>query len=209
MRVADGLLDIIALGCVIEFATALNRFRYRGTYDPDAEQTVRVLEQESLCRSLFRVIMKTFGSKYTLNIEGRLTHPAHLWQSILVRFAVVVVGYMKTEERVVKKEPGLTSEKVEKQMRLHLETDHPHLLPAFNAGLKESPPPRELLWDGRPIQIIARPAAMSALLRASGGMEYRDSQDWPLHRDDVILNADSVDAFYEDAWPHEDSDDDL
>lgn len=202
-----GLLDVVALGCVLEFATALNRFRYHSKYDADDQGAIQDLEQESLSRTFFRVIMKTFGHRYVLNIGGALVHPAHVWQSILVRFAVVIVGYMNLKAKEVRKEPGLTPEALEKQLRLHFQTDYPHLLPAFNAALSDAPVPLELLWDGPTIKVIQRTDASQSFLRAAGGMEYRSNRDWPLWRDDLFLNCEPVNKFYEEHWPHEESDD--
>lgn len=198
---------MISLGCVLEFATPLNRFRYRKDYDPDEPSAVHDLEQESLSRTFFRVIMKTFGDRHVLNIGGALVHPTHVWQSILVRFAVVVVGYMKTKHKELFKEPGLTPLALESKLRGHFQTDHPHLLPAFNAALEDDPVPLELLWDGPTIKVIQRSKTSESFLRAAGGLELRSNRDWPLSRDDTFLTCEPVNKFFEGDWPHdEDSD---
>lgn len=208
MREEEGLLDVIVLGCVLEFATALNRFCYTQSYNPDDEDTIKDMEQEHLSRTFFRAIMKAFGSRYTLTLDRALVHPTHLWQSIMVRFAVVIVGYMKAKAKEVRKEPGFTPKALEKQLRLHFQTDHPHLLPAFNAALDDSPRPCELIWDGPTIKVIQRTAAFESFLRAAGGLEFRTHYNWPLCRDDLFLKFQPVNKFYEDDWPHEDSDSD-
>lgn len=165
------------------------------------------LEQESLSRTFFRVIMKTFGDRYVLNIGGALVHPTHVWQSILVRFAVVVVGYMKSKHQELFKEPGLTPLALESKLRAHFQMDHPHLLPAFNAALEDDPVPLELLWDGPTIEVIQRSKTSESFLRAAGGLELRSNRDWPLSRDDTFLTCEPVNKFFERDWPHDDDSD--
>lgn len=203
-----GVFDVINLGCIVELNAALDRARYKSDYREDDEKKLRDLEQESQSRTFFRVIMKTFASKYFLKVGPTVEHPTLIWQSHLVKFAVVVLGYMKAKFNIVRKEPGLTPEALETRLRLHFQTDHPHLLPAFNAAITDIPAPRELDWAGPPVRVLRRTNVSMPLLRASGSGERRKGFHWPLHRSDDQLNQAPVDAFYEGAWPHDDSDDD-
>lgn len=136
MRTIDGLLDVIAVGCVLEFTTALSRSRYEAQYDSgtDAARALRV--QENQAREWFRVVMKVFGSQHLILSRGAIVDVSTIWQSVLVRFAIAVIHHMKQKHKDIPRSPGVTPPAVEKAFRLHLRIDHPYLIPAFEEGLK-------------------------------------------------------------------------
>lgn len=185
MQTQDGLLDVIALGCVIEFATALCRVRYADHYDPDTAEAETIHAEESQARTWFRVIMKIFATKYGTVVSGQMVHPSYIWHHCLVGFAAAVVTLMKTKARTLEPFPNGTASKVTSTFRSHLEHDHPHLLAPFNAALKEKignkPARTSLLWDGRAIQIFPKPRVYGKLMQAMGIPENVDSADRPLH----------------------------
>lgn len=132
----------------------------------------------------------------------------------MVRFAFTVLRYMQHKAEAVRKEPGFSPEALETQLRLHFQTDHPHLLPAFNAAVNDKArngsvelPELELLWKGPTIKVIRRGDAGESFLRVAGATELWSTRDWPLTRDDVFLAPEPVNDFYEGEWPHENSDD--
>lgn len=45
IQTADGLLDIIAVGCILEFASALTRDIYSGKQDETNEETITRMSQ--------------------------------------------------------------------------------------------------------------------------------------------------------------------
>lgn len=51
MRTQDGFLDVVALGCVLEFATALDRARYDERHDPSSQQARAAITRENQART--------------------------------------------------------------------------------------------------------------------------------------------------------------
>ncbi|KZP24898.1 hypothetical protein FIBSPDRAFT_950925 [Athelia psychrophila] len=127
-RRAGGLLDVITLGCVLEFTTALGSDRYGNDYDPSSDSVASDLEQENLARTWFRVIMKTFTSRFFTVIEGTIVHTLYIWESILVGFAAAVVRHMKSKQKVVEQVHKRGLKEVAAALSLHLELDHLHLV---------------------------------------------------------------------------------
>lgn len=208
MEEEEGLLDMIAVGCVLEFATALSRTRYAPEYDPNSDEACEEHSQESQARTFFRVIMKTFATKYGLFIDDKMVHPSYLWQHILVGFAAAVVAHMHAKKKVVVMAPGVSPGTVEDALRLHLQVDHPHLLAPFNAALGEDPPRKALSWDGPPINIAPKTSAYEQLLQAVGIREKLDLAKWPIRVAGVDSGIEGVDKYYQTEWPGEASDHD-
>lgn len=78
MRRQNGLLDVIALCCVLKFATALVVDRYGDGYDPYSHLVLANLQQDNLARSWFRGIMKSFSTKFFTVIEGKIIHSSYI-----------------------------------------------------------------------------------------------------------------------------------
>lgn len=170
IRTADGLLGVIAVGCVLEYAAALDRDRYLSAYDP--QTNIPQLTEEGHARTRFRVIMKTFGIRYTTSIGGITVHPYYIWNRILVRFGAALATYMQTARGKAPKVPGVEPASVTAAVRAHLRSDHPHLVPCFEQDLKDRP--TTLTWDGP--QIIITPRSIDD----ASVMEAREWADDPL-----------------------------
>lgn len=207
MRTQDGLLDVIALGCVLEYSTALSRARYHAKYDSGTDEECAVRVQENQARTWFRVIMKVFGQKHQILSGTTMVDASYVWHTVMVGFALAVVTHIKAKNVVVPLEPGVNSGTVETAFRLHLREDHPHLLPAFDAGILQQSWPC-LTWPSTvPLEVIPKTSSSHHLLRALGISEQREIPDMPAqlsftHR--ATRPKSDVNKYYTGVWPGED-----
>lgn len=207
IRKPDGLLDIIALGCVLEFTTALSRARYNKNYDASTDEECAVRMQENQARTWFRVLMKVFATKYYVLTSNNFVHASYVWHSVMVGFAAAVVTHMKEKKNIVKMSPGVTPTAVENALRLHLAEDHPHLVAAFDAALRGMPQTM-LTWpSGVAFEVIPKSPSCDHLLRALGIQEERvvPGTGLALHAPDVNTAGENVASrYYRGVWPGED-----
>lgn len=195
----EGLLDVIAVGCVLEFASALNRDIYSGNYDEDDDETIAINVEAAHARTRFRVIMKTFAARFTTVIGEQMVHPSYIWNRILVQFGAAMVTYMQKKATVVVQSPGVSHQTISAAVKLHLQTDHPHLVAPFQRELKAKA--TALTWSGEAIQVVPRTAAFEHIMTAAGLEELRELPERPLY-----VGGD--DAYYQGEWSNDDSEDD-
>ncbi|KZP25476.1 hypothetical protein FIBSPDRAFT_887999 [Athelia psychrophila] len=93
---------------------------------PSSDSVASDLEQENLAGTWFRVMMKTFTSRFFTVIEGTIIHTSYIWESILVGFATAVVRYMESKQKVVQQVHTRGPKEVATALSLHLELDHLH-----------------------------------------------------------------------------------
>lgn len=204
MRTQDGLLDVIALGCVLEFTTALSRARYAKNYDPGTDEACTDHAQENQARTWFRVLMKVFGTKYAIQFKDKIVHPSYMWHSVLVRFGVSMVNYMRDKAKAVVWGPGMTPAAVKDAVRAHLQEDHPHLLEPFDVAISLDNPGLSMTWDGPDFQIIPKSRSFHALLEALGCHEQRDLDFKLLYPPSALACApENLNRYYRDVWPGE------
>lgn len=176
MSQTEGLLDVIALGCILEFSTALNRLRYRPDYNPLTDNAER--SEEEHARTRFCVIMKIFGEQFVTSIDqAGLVHSSYIWKRLIVCFAAAVVTYRTARNDVVPDQPGMTTASITAAFRAHLEADHSELLPCFEEDLKKALDC--LSWDGPQITITPRNESTNPLQSAMGMGEMTDIDVYP------------------------------
>lgn len=211
MLTIDGLLDVIAVGCVLEFTTALSRSRYHPGYDSGTDAARELRVQENQAREWFRVVMKVFGSQYLILSSGAMVDVSTIWQSVMVRFAIGVIHHIQRKKDEVPHPAGVTPKAMEKAFRLHLRVDHPYLNPAFDEGLKMEHL-HELSWpmDQHPLlAVLTKSRSCHHLLRALGmSEEAREIPGVNLSltiKQGATALRNTVHHFYRVAWPGEDS----
>lgn len=191
----DGLLDIIAVGCVLEFASVLSRERYKTGYDENSDEAIAGSVQACHARSRFRVIMKTFATRYTTIISGQIIHPSYIWNKLLVQFGAALVTYMKKQDTVVPKSTGINPKTITQAVRKHLATDHPHLLSPFRVELKKKP--TALTWNGPIIEVIHKKNGFDGVMDALG---VEEASEMP--SGDLYCGHDD-DDYFEGEWSDE------
>lgn len=174
MSTRDGLLDVIAMGCVLKFTTALSHERYHRAYDASTDDACADRQQENLGRTYFRVLMKVFATKYHLFVGNVLLHGSYIWHSVMVRFAASLVAHMKSKKKAVTFAPGMSITAVEDALRLHLSEDHPHLVEPFNLALTKKDL-TSLTWGSDiKFEIVPKSKSSHHLLRTLGVHEEVD-----------------------------------
>lgn len=160
--------------------------------------TIAATVEAGHARTRFRVIMKTFSTRYTTIIGNRIIHPSYIWNRILVQFAAAVVCYLKKKNTIVPKSEGVTIKKLSLAVESHLQSDYPHLVIPFRRELKLNP--TALTWDGPAIEIIQRTEAFDKVMLATGLEEGRELPERPLY-----VGGD--DSYYQEEWSSDESDD--
>lgn len=192
----EGLLAVIGVGCVLEFASVLNRDRYAGHYDDNSEEAIAMNVEATHARTRFRVIMKTFAARYVTIIGQRIVHPSYVWSRVLVQFGAALVTYMQQNKKVAVRSPGVTIAAV--TAAVHLQTDHPHLVAPFIKELKLKP--TTLTWNGPAIEVVCRNAQFDNMMTAAGLEEARELPEQPLY-----VGGD--DSYYQGDWSSGSEDD--
>lgn len=147
----EGLLDIIALGNIIEFALALDLRSYDNTViDPDEELEIEATMARY--RSFIRWFSQTFG----LLMDGHWINPTYLFKRRLVSFAASVCVYFAMEHSTTQRQShlaGINPARVKKMFRQHLQKCWPDLIPTFNILLDS---PSSFLYHTGPTVRIVR-----------------------------------------------------
>lgn len=206
MRTQDGFLDVVALGCVLEFTTALDRTRYHARFDSSSQEASAARTRENQARTWFRVLMKVFSSRYSVHLEGQLVHPSGIWHSVLVGFAAALVNSITEKAEDLVFEPGVSPEAVRNAVRDHLQQDHPHLLAPFEQRLMRKPKDiMNLTWTGPAFDVIRKTATFNAITRVLGIAE--DGRYIGVHPG-IHTAAPTLNRYYDRIWPGEELDDD-
>ena len=152
VTVIEGLLDIIALGNLIEFATALDLRTYESIILPQEER----LEIE-IAMTRYRAFIKWFGRKFGLLIEGTWVTPSYLFKHCLVSFAAAVCVYFANEHSTTQhqsKLKGISPFLVKRHFRRQIQLCWPDLQPIFDHLLAQPSP--FLYYTGPSIRIIRK-----------------------------------------------------
>ena len=168
----QGLLDLIAVGNIIEFTAALDHRTYENIVISDEER----LEQET-AMTRYRLFMQWYSSNFGLLIGDRLVNPIYMFKKRLVSFGATVVEYLTREHSTVQRlDPisGLTPAALKRKIRKHLESCWPELVPAFNSELSCSSP--FLYYAGPRFEVVHRARA-----NVSNRLEHIDYQGQPLY----------------------------
>lgn len=208
MRTQDGLLDVLALGCVLEFSTALDPARYSDAHDPSSTEALATITRENHARTMFRVLLRTFASKYTILLYGELVHPSSIWEAVLVNFAVGMVNTITRRAAQVTFDRGVSPKTVLAAVRHHLQDCKPHLVGPFDDRLTGNKDDLHLSWNGVPFEIIRKGAYWDLTLSVMDLHEERPSFGLGILYN--ALNAvPTVNRYYDNIWSDEDEEDDI
>jgi hypothetical protein len=154
VTVIDGLLDIIALGNIIEFAAALDWRSYEHIILHDDEK----LEIE-IAITRYRTFIRWFGKKFGLLIDGNWITPSYLFKHRLISFAATVCVYFAKEAPNTQRQSelqGMSPSLVKRHFRHHIQICWPDLLAAFEHLLDVDGSSIYLYYTGPPIRLIRK-----------------------------------------------------
>jgi hypothetical protein len=146
----DGLLDIIALGNIIEFAVVLD-FR---TYEDIELHDNEYLEREA-AMTHYRTLIAWFSNRYGLRIGDAWVNPAYLFKRELISFGATLGAYFAKSHRIVQRHDklnGISPLKVHKTIQHHIQTSWADLVPAFDKLVAN--PPSLLSYTGPAFRIF-------------------------------------------------------
>jgi hypothetical protein len=148
----QGLLDIIALGNIIEFTPALDLRTYQHIFLDDEEQ----LEIEaSMAR--YRLFIRWYCKKFGLLMDNTWICPSYLFKRRLVSFGASVCAYFIDEHSTTQRQSrlaGISPMQVTKMFRQHLQRCWPDLIPVFHQLLAS--PSAFLYHTGPTVRIVRR-----------------------------------------------------
>jgi hypothetical protein len=177
VRTVRGLLDLIAIGNIIEFATALDHRTYENVIVDNDER----LEQEA-AMTRYRTFISWFSKRYGLLIDGVWLNPSYLFKRRLISFGSTLGKYFSLEHSYVQpldRIHGITPSGVKKMIRRHIEHFWCDLLPSFDQ-LTTDPSP-VLYYVGPPIKIIEKTPESLAQASLLGCREQIDYQNAPIY----------------------------
>jgi hypothetical protein len=177
IRKIDELLDLIAVGNIIEFATALDHRTYQDVEVSAAER----MEQE-IAMTRYRTFIRWFMKRFVLMIRDRPVNAAYLFKRRLLSIATTLGHYVSREHSTVQKidhVTGLTPAGVKRMIRHHIQQNWCDLLPAYDE--MASAPSLLLYYVGPPITIVEKTPDYIAKVQYLKVVEDLDVKEAPIY----------------------------
>ena len=152
VTVSEGLLDMIALGNIIEFAISLDLRTYENVV---VDQLERQEIEASMTR--YRSLIAWYCKNFGLLIDGTWINPTYLFKLRLISFAATVCQYFAQEHATTQQQSqlkGITPLLVKKMFRRHIQMCWTDLLPAFERLLTD--PSHFLYHTSPPFRIVRK-----------------------------------------------------
>jgi hypothetical protein len=141
-----GILDIVMVGNVLEFADALSRSYYTGK----AEKGIP--EEENVARWRYRQLMKWYSTKYVLKFDKSYVNPWYLVYLSIVRFASTLCAYVTRWRSNL--EEGVSPVKFRTAVSNHLRRNWSALIPKYESLAQNAP--RSFAWSGPDFEVVPR-----------------------------------------------------
>ena len=143
----DGLLDIIMVGNMLEFATAL------GLKHSGKKSHPEVLEERNAAMWQYRIFQSWFNHRYVLEIGDQGVNPCYLFNRSLIQFGAALCFYMKRWEE--KAPLTITTKQVTAAVLDHIRKEWQDLLHAFEQLLNDDPSKCHwFIWNGPKFHIF-------------------------------------------------------
>jgi hypothetical protein len=146
---AVGLLDVIAVGNLLECGQALDRRTYHKAGIHWAEQG-----EMAMARWRYRMLQTIFARYYLVTVGGKPIHPISVFRRSLVEFAAGIIVYKKTRGSHYPKVDGCSAGRFEEKMISVFLSNHPELVPVLKRLVAEGA--QSLTWTGPAIEIQPR-----------------------------------------------------
>jgi hypothetical protein len=172
----QGLLDMISLGNIIEFANALDHRTYEGpelTPDEDQERLTAI--------SRYHTFIVWYSNNFGLLIQDQWVNPGYLFKKRLVDFAVTVFEYFRRQQPLLNinhRTSGLTDTSLWKCLRHHIAENWLSLVPYLDATVEQ--PSLFLYYTGPDVVVMAKTAEHVMALTSLGLAEVLEYDDAPI-----------------------------
>ena len=127
---AEGLLDIIALGNIIEFMHALDLQSYQ---DIELDEKERLEIEATMAR--YRLFIRWFSKTFGLLMDSKWINPTYLFKRRLASFGASVCVYFAEQHSTTQRQSrlaGISPLRVKKMFRQHIQKCWTDLLPIFD-----------------------------------------------------------------------------
>jgi hypothetical protein len=134
----EGLLDVIAVGTVIELGFALDHRNYEGGTVAEDEA-----EEMEAAMSRYRIFIRWYSGRYMLLVDRQWVNPTYIFKKRLAEFAATVRSYVGEQEKdALRLDPHhkLSAQTVYRLILRHLTMHWPTLVDYFMM-IKEIPSP--------------------------------------------------------------------
>jgi hypothetical protein len=179
---STGLLDIVMVGNVLEFADALSRPYYAGKVPKE------VTEEENVARWRYRQFIKWFSSRFVLVFDGKFVNPWYLVRMSLAQFSATLCAYMETWETKEANAKGCTPKRFRLAVFNHLRRQWLELVPKFDQLTKGKKSSASFAWGGPSFEVLRREQMPQGQISS----ELRDLESFKVFVGDV--DEDQVNA---------------
>ena len=172
----DELLDLITVGNIIEFASALDH----RTYDDIPISREEHLEQE-FAMTRYHTFIRWFSKQFCLVIGNAVVNVSYIFKRQLISFGVTLGLYVSREHSAVQqvdRMKGITPAAVKKLIRHHIKHFWCDVLPAFDKMVEN--PSAVLYYVGPTIEIVAKTPDFLARAQSMTIEEESDFKDAPI-----------------------------
>jgi hypothetical protein len=149
---SEGLLDIIALGNIIEFTPAFDLRSY-GDIEVDEEEQLEI----EAAMSQYRTFIRWFSKKFGLLMDRHWINPTYLFKRRLASYGASVCVYFHEQHSTTQRQShlaGISPLKVKNMFRQHIKKCWTDLLPLFDELLIN--PSAFLYHTGPPVRIVRK-----------------------------------------------------
>jgi hypothetical protein len=164
-----GLMDVIAVGNLLECGQVLDRRNYTKVGIHWAEQG-----EMAMARWRYRMLQTIFARHYIVTVDGKPIHPISVFRRSLVEFAAAIVVYKKTRAHHFVKVDGCNAARLEEKMKSVFSANHPELVPVLTRLVDEGA--ESLVWTGPAIEILPRTKDCEA---RKGELNFSDFELYP------------------------------
>ena len=141
-----GLMDMMAIGNLLELANVIDRRSY--------QQGIHWTEEPEMALARWRYwkLQVYFTKRYVTMVGGKSVSPLSVFRRSLVEFAAAIIVYKRSVKGAAyPKVKGCTKYQLEQKMITLFELNYPELLPALHALVTKEH--EFMYWTGPPITI--------------------------------------------------------
>jgi hypothetical protein len=144
-----GLMDLMAIGNLLELAPVLDRRSYRKAGVVQAEQ-----HEMAVARWWYRKIQVLFTTRHVTHVGGKPTAPLAIFRRSLVEFAAAIIGYKRDMDTFAPRIYGCSAVGMSRKMTDLFTANYPELLDAVEKQVDKGH--GFLYWTGPAIEIRLR-----------------------------------------------------
>jgi hypothetical protein len=177
---ADGLLDLISVGCLVELSQALDECTYtQGTILDDEQDEI------DAATTRYRLFITWYAARFVIIMNNEWINAHYIFKRRLVDFGATMVRYVREQSTDTHACPDLprhqlTAAKMAKLIQLHLSSGWSDLLYPFLIAKTDASP--YLYYTGPKIELRRLTPLLRLQLRA---LNYKEQHDFSL----AALNA--------------------